>query len=166
MSEAVARKRLFAPSWATALGLLLAPIVGGAFALPLYLLAAEAIQGTLHVGTLGRDLFGTVQFGAYFGGFMGVIPAFVLGWPVHAALLRRRKTHILFYVVFGAIIGIVSFFIIAPLFGLGDLLSSSLVGSSPVAALCGAFGALVFWPIRRPDRGPDFYNQPSLEPAA
>ncbi|CAN0348110.1 unnamed protein product, partial [Phaeothamnion confervicola] len=138
----------------TALGLLLAPIVGGVFALPIYLFAVELIQGTLHASSLGRDLFGTAQIGAYFGGMMGVIPAFLLGWPVHVALLRTHMTNLLSYIVFGAVIGFVSFFITAPIFGFGNVLSSSVLEMSPVAALCGAFGGLVFWPIRRPDRGP------------
>lgn len=166
MTAAKPRVRIMPAPAATALGLLLAPIVGGAVAMPIYLLVMDLMNGRLESSGTLNDLLGAIQVGAYFGGYMGVIPAFLFGVPVHAALMNTGRTHLPFYVGLGPVIAFVSFAIVSPLYGFGAAWSSPARDYLPVVLLCGAFGGIVFWLIRRPRRKPDTITQNIREPAA
>lgn len=152
MTAAQPHPIIFPPALKTALGLLLAPIVGGAIALPIYLLVVDLINGRL--GSLGNlnDLLLAIQFGAIFGGYMGVIPAFLFGVPVHAVLMKTGKTHLPFYVGLGPVIALISFAIAGPLYGFGAAWGSPTIEYIPVVLFCGGLGGVFFWFIRRPDR--------------
>jgi hypothetical protein len=136
----------------TASGLFLAPIVGGAIAMPLYPLLLNLIRGMFVSLENLRDLGSMAQTGALLGAWMGVIPAFVLGVPVHALLMKTRKTHLLFYVGLGSVIAFVSFVTLSPLYGFGVAWGPSIRAYLPVVPLCGGLGGVLFWFIRRPDR--------------
>jgi hypothetical protein len=87
----------------TFLGLLLAPVVGGTIGIVLFALP-DLFAGSAEVG----ELIGLTAFGAYFGAFFGIIPALLVGWPVHLLLLRQRWTPIWVYVGLGALIGMLA----------------------------------------------------------
>ena len=161
MSEPAAHKRLLAPYWATALGLLVAPIVGGALSLVIWATASDVLSGNLSGHSLANGFVGALMFGALYGAWIGLLPAFIIGWPLHVLLLRQRKTHLMVYVAAGAVLALVGFLVVMPLFGMGSLYLTTLIELGPAIALAGAIGAAVFWYIRRPDRGPDFYSEPA-----
>jgi hypothetical protein len=83
----------------TLAGLLLAPVVGGALAM----LGALLVESRgVRADEWSQGLF----FGALAGGLLGVIPALLIGWPVHLLLLKLRWTSVWTYTGLGGLIGL------------------------------------------------------------
>jgi hypothetical protein len=92
----------------TLAGLILAPTVGGAIILG---------GSTLFDKPGGDpDVLSMATIGAYIGFAYGIVPALLIGWPIHLILLHKRWTHPLVYIGLGAGIGISALF----LMGLAD----------------------------------------------
>jgi hypothetical protein len=159
MSDVQRRARLVAPYWTTILGLLLAPVVGSAVGLYVYTAITTLLAGDL-TGPLGSAA-GILFLGGWFGALMGIIPAFVFGWPLHVVLLRTGKTHLLAYVGLGTVLALLAFVVVYVLYDFGGYWLDTVLELGPAIALAGAIGATTFWFIRRPDRGPEFYSEPA-----
>lgn len=135
----------------TAWALAIAPIAGGAAGLFIYLcysLATDPSQGLL------TDFWDSLRFsltgGAFYGGMFGVLPSFIVGWPLHLVLQRIHMTGWWAYVALGIGLSAIAGFIVAPLFGLSPTYLDTEL--RVMLFTCGAIGGLVFWFIRRPDR--------------
>lgn len=74
-------------------GLALAPIAGGAVAF-----AAESAS-ELNFMALPR----LAALGGYFGAIFGVLPALVIGYPIHVLLMRMKWTHPAIYAAVGVV---------------------------------------------------------------
>jgi hypothetical protein len=136
--------------WRTALGLLLAPVAGGGVGLSVYALTSQLISGKPFFGAVAQDTFlSALAIGIAFGGYIGSVPALVIGWPLHVLLLRRGWTHPLAYMALGLLIAFIAFALIGPLFGFGSTLAYEI--ASPALLISGPVGGLVLWSIRRPD---------------
>jgi hypothetical protein len=136
-------------------GLILAPIAGGLIVILGYNLLGLAWltattgwpQDTVNI------LVSSATIGAEGGAVLGVVPALVLGWPIHL-LLRQRQTHVLIYIALGAAMAVAGFFVLAPIV-LGPVwgnTSDISLDTTAIIGAAGAIGALVFWFSRRPDR--------------
>lgn len=136
----------------TLVGLVLAPLSGAAIVsvglfLGLGLISGGPIQGLLSgsVAATGAEMI-AVRF--------GVIPALVLGWPVHLALLGLRWTQPGFYVALGCWVAIVGVIVATLGFHympeyMEGVMSFYLYVPGGAS---GAIGGYIFWLIRRPDR--------------
>jgi hypothetical protein len=146
-------KFLSSPLVRSAMGLTLAPIVGGAIGS----LAYVAVSPLLYPqNDFGHPLVSALQAlasGAVIGGILGIIPSLVVGWPLHLLLRRMRTTHLAVYIVLGAVLAVPT-----TVLGLLMLLPEWLGGVHPTSesllllGACGGAGGLIFWLIRRPDR--------------
>jgi hypothetical protein len=135
-------------------GLLLAPVAGGAIAMGGYALAVIA-RGFVF-GGLPPDLLATLLLalgiGIQAGAQVGLAPAFVLGWPVHLVLLRTGFIHLPTYITFGAAIAAAAVQVMVMfVLNLGRYAPAAPIELSLVAACAGGIGATIFWLIRRPD---------------
>ena len=137
----------------TALALTLAPIAGGMVGLLIYLFHANIFYPT---SPLADGFFETLTFGttagALYGGMLGIIPSFLVGWPLHMVLQRAGLQQWWAYIVLGVILATVAGLLVAPVFGL-NVIEFGL-GIMLMMAGSGAIGGIVFWLIRRPDRDP------------
>ncbi len=89
----------------TLVGLILAPVVGGGTAM-LVMGLTEATQPDFGI----EELASIIMLGGIFGGIFGLVPALVLGWPIHLLLLRQRWTQVWFYIGTGAVLGVAAMF--------------------------------------------------------
>jgi hypothetical protein len=136
-------------------GLVLAPVAGGAIAMGGYALAA--ITRGFVTSTLPSDVFGafinSVTIGIEAGAKLGVPPTLVIGWPLHLILLRTGLVHLATYITFGAALSVVAI----------QLMLRVVYSASPyampvpfevtlLAAAAGGIGGALFWLIRRPDQ--------------
>ncbi len=148
-------------------GLILAPIAGGVIVILGYNLFGLAWL-TATVGwppDAFNILLSSATIGAEGGAILGVVPAFVLGWPVHLLLLRLRQGHLLIYITLGAVMAVAGFFVMAPII-LGPVwgnTSDMSLDTTAIIGVAGVAGALVFWYIRRPDR--DFARSSAASPS-
>lgn len=91
-------------------------------------------------------------------GLMAGGPVFVaLGWPLHAMLIKLRRTGLISYALMGAIIsGVVVSLTQAGVSGLTRIFNpaswAETFGWAPWFALAGGITTTIFWLIRRPDR--------------
>ena len=89
-------------------GLLMAPVAGGAIAMGGYALAA--ITRGFVTGTLPDDIFGafigSLTIGIMAGARVGIAPTLVIGWPLHLILLRTGFVHLATYIMFGAALSV------------------------------------------------------------
>jgi hypothetical protein len=156
MSERTVWKSKVEPVGRSALGFTLGPLIGGVAAgLALWLLGLLLSVGHAMPGEPGSLLDLTifaVLVGGYYGATMGIPTALVLGWPLHALLIRLRISHALAYAIIGSALALLAYLfftssrlVLLPYF-LVDLLNSG------AAVLAGAIGGWIFWLIRRPDR--------------
>ncbi len=139
------RKSLWGRIARTALGLILAPIVGGVIVIAM-----------LDVGELVRSPGHSAGFlvtMAEISAFLGVPPALVIGWPLHLLLLRTRMTHLPVYLGLGVVLGIVALLVMSAFTG-GPSRFLDETELLLLVAGAGAIGALLFWLIRRPDKDP------------
>lgn len=135
-------------------GLLMAPVAGGAIAMGGYALAA--ITRGFVTGTLPDDIFGafigSLTIGIMAGARVGIAPTLVIGWPLHLILLRTGFVHLATYIMFGAALSVG-----AVQFMLGFVYSDGPYGlpvpfeTALLAAGAGGIGGALFWLIRRPD---------------
>jgi hypothetical protein len=93
-------------------GLVLAPIFGGAISLGFL-----GIFGGGSIGAMASNAVGVAVMGAYVGALYGVIPALVIGWPIHLLLLRQRWTHPLAYAALGPALAVLAMILIALVMG-------------------------------------------------
>lgn len=145
------------------IGLLLAPVAGGAIAMAGYFLAV-LVRGAV-LGGLPDDLLGTfliaVTIGISSGAQIGLVAAFIVGWPLHLILLRTGFIHLATYITFGSAIAVLAFQIISRfVFGRGNADFPLPFEMSLLAAAAGGIGAAIFWLIRRPDHD-GAVNEPS-----
>ena len=144
----------------TALGLFLAPIAGGMTGLLIYLGYSSIVDPT---SVVGGDTVDTLRFGvtagAMYGGLLGVVPSFLVGWPLHIVMQRLRLTQWWAYIALGLLLAAVAGLLVAPTFGMSVIYFGA--GIMLMLAMSGAIGGLVFWLIRRPDR-----DAPASPPAA
>ena len=128
------------------IGFLIAPFAAGfAGALVFFLMSWST-------GAAAGDFIFYLIMATYIGA-VSLPWAFAAGWPIHALLLWRRKTHILIYGCAGAIIGVVA--MLAQTFMnpfLGEIMSPFAPASIAFSGAGGFAGAAVFWLVRRPDR--------------
>jgi hypothetical protein len=108
MSEIAAAMRPPFSIWLflrTALGLILAPILGGAVGMA----AFSFFDGVGKFEGWPRDISSIAFIGAYLGGVYGLLPALIIGWPIHLLLLRQRWTHPLVYIAIGPLLAGLAF---------------------------------------------------------
>lgn len=90
----------------TLLGLILAPVIGGAIGTSI-LMIPELVADPSELA----EFDGLLLFGAYFGAIFGILPALLLGLPIHLGLLRQGWTSIWAYVGLGALLGMGGFWL-------------------------------------------------------
>ena len=135
----------------TALALLLAPIAGGMAGLLIYLGYGSIFDPT---SVVTGDFFDSLRFGvtagAMYGGLLGVVPSFLVGWPLHIVMQRLRLTQWWAYIALGLLLAAVAGLLVAPTLGMSIFYFGA--GIMLMLAISGAIGGLVVWLIRRPDR--------------
>lgn len=142
----------------TIIGLIAAPIVGGALGMPIFLTGLQ-LTGDLsslpaNPGLVSwvANFLGLMIGGSMVGAVFGLAPAFLLGSPLHIFLVRSQHTGRIHYAALGGLIGVVAPFAMSfqvnPL-GAGLPLLMQFLS---LALLSGVLGGLTFWFIRRPDR--------------
>mgnify|MGYP000901177172 FL=1 len=135
----------------TAIGLCLAPIVGGMVGLLIYI----TYENITNPGSfLGGGFFETLRFslmaGAMYGGLLGGIPSLLVGWPLHLAMQRAGWKQWWAYAGLGVVLALIAGFGIGPVFGLELMYFGGAIVL--MLLMSGAIGGLIFWLIRRPDR--------------
>lgn len=136
-------------------GLLMAPVAGGAIAMGGYALAAIT-RGFL-TNTLPQDLFGafigSLTIGIEAGARLGVAPTLVVGWPLHLLLLRTGLIHLATYVMFSAALSVAGVqFMLLVVYADGPYAGPVPFEIALLSAGAGGIGGALFWLIRRPDR--------------
>lgn len=136
------------------IGLLLAPVAGSAIAIAGYVLASlarGAMFDSLPPDAGASGLF-LVTIGIEDGVRIGIIPTFLVGWPLHLILLRTGYIHLATYITFGAALGATAVQVMLTLvFRDGPYASAVPFEVTLLAACAGGIGATIFWLIRRPD---------------
>ena len=94
------------------LGLTLAPVVGGAL-----MIVGVTVPALASEPEELADIPQMLLFGALFGGMFGLPGALTVGWGLHLLLLWRGWTSVWAYTGLGAALGVVCFFVAAPLLG-------------------------------------------------
>ncbi|MDF1839738.1 MAG: hypothetical protein P1V35_17870 [Planctomycetota bacterium] len=141
----------------TGIGLVLAPVVGGA--LFMVILVVLMVAGDGAGGSMGllQRIFGAAFMGAIYGGLVGLPYSLTIGGLGHHFLSRRGLDSVLPYVGLFAMTGMCSVLVpwlfrlaFTPHGSFSEILGfwSGLV----TTAVAGAFGGIAFWRIRRPDR--------------
>lgn len=147
----------------TAIGLCLAPIVGGMAGLLIYM-SYESIAnpGSFLAGGVVETLRFSVMAGAMYGGLLGGIPSLLVGWPLHLAMQRAGWKRWWAYVGLGLLLALIAGFGIGPVFGLELMYFGGAIVL--MLLISGAIGGLVFWLVRRPDRDAAIAPPPSAHP--
>lgn len=103
-STPVTTRRFSLPLFLRSLtGLVLAPIVGGAICLG----ALGGFSGMSDgLSEMFSGIFKLSVMGAYIGAFYGVIPALIIGWPIHLLFQRMGWTNVVVYMLVGAVLGV------------------------------------------------------------
>lgn len=101
-----------------------------------------------------------IVLGGAVGGSVGLVPAYLVGLPLHHYLARRRRNDASTYAGMGAAVTLTTAAILFFLFPASPAISKIVIGAVllPLAPIGGAVGGLTFWFIRRPDR--DAVNAP------
>lgn len=149
----------------TIVGLLAAPMAGAIVTVSGLMMIGQIITGNAPPTLEAWANAGSAAFlmGVYLGLFVGIPSAFLIGWPTHILLVRDQQSGRIVYIFLGALIAVI-----------GTMLAA-VVRSGPMALMyglafpqiallilpAGAFGGLIFWLIRRPDR-----DSPKLDPEA
>lgn len=138
------------PSLRLLIALLVAPMLAS-------ILAAAGItifSGCFGYGCAVNTVVASVMFGAMFGFFIGIPAAVLGGLPAHHMLVMARRTHALFYVGAGALIGLPAAVAAVAFASRGSMTMapSAWLLSLVIGAAAGAAAAYMFWLIRRPDR--------------
>lgn len=151
MSEAEPKRFGLPLGYVTILALIISPIAGASMTMLCIALLASALQYQPFA-----DFGDAIVRGAFFGGAVGIVPALVLGLPAHVALLDKRIIGLGPYI--GVFVGIamVVFLVTAMFSGMGSMFATLPIAVVLIAAMysfAGAVSGLIFWLIRRPDRG-------------
>ncbi len=139
-------------------GLLMAPVAGGAIAMGGYALAA--ITRGFFTNTLPQDVFGalisSLAIGIEAGARLGVAPTLIIGWPLHLLLLRAGLIHLATYIMFSAALSVAGVqFMLLVVYSDGPYADPVPFEVALLSAGAGGIGGALFWLIRRPDREAD-----------
>jgi len=141
----------------TLIGLVAAPAVTGAtFAICMMILATVLSSGGA-TGWRGSGGLGLLITSTVAGGIVGLVPALIVGLPLHHYFVRKRWNRALHYAAIGAAVGALSILVIMFVFqmwssGMNPLPLPGLYMFVGMFAVSGTAGGLTFWIIRRPDR--------------
>lgn len=137
---------------ATIVGLIAAAAVTGA-ALAVGMVALSLIFGRGNA-TAGPNYLSLILMGTVVGGTAGLIPAFLVGLPLHHYLVRMKWNGAKHYAALGAGVAIATTLVLLMIFlgGQGAWLNPGVAIFLAIVSFAGVMGGLTFWIIRRPDR--------------
>lgn len=130
-------------------GLVLAPMIGGAASMLIYVLPVLSF-GDEESRTLLK-LHAVISTGFLAGAFLGLPASLLLGPFAHLLLLRQGWTSLLHYCTFGTVIALAVQCTVMLGFS-GLFVAPGTWRVALLAAIAGAIGGVAFWLIRRPDR--------------
>ncbi len=143
--ERVGERTKFEKALLTVIGLVAAPILGA--------MASTTLLITFTVATTWSALVGSfpsiIAAGGLFGGYYGLLPSLTFGWPIHLVMQHLKLGRVHHYIIGGSLIALLAMFVTWSISGGYGAFNPPIV---LLFVSAGAFGALAFWLIRRPDR--------------